>query len=59
MSYLDVFRSTATGEPLEPRRLLAGIEAGVLIARGTGGNDLLALSRGSGDTLARQPARRP
>src|SRR5689334_11948247 len=29
----------ASAEALEPRRLFAAIEAGVLVARGTGGND--------------------
>src|SRR5687768_15087150 len=51
-------RATTTGilvigvEPLEIRRLLAGIEAGVLVARGTGGNDTIAVRRtGSDDVI--------
>src|SRR5688500_1606186 len=35
----------ALAEPLEARRLLAGIESGVLVARGTGGNDTIAVRR--------------
>ena len=38
-------------EPLETRRLLAGIEAGVLVARGTGGNDTIALRRNGVDDV--------
>ena len=41
----------ATYEPLEPRRLLAGIEAGVLVARGTDRNDLISLALGSGGSV--------
>ena len=50
-------RATTTGilairvEPLETRRLLAGIEAGVLVACGTGGNDTIAVRRTGGDDV--------
>src|SRR5687767_15575427 len=50
-------RATTTGilairvEPLETRRLLAGIEAGVLVTRGTGGNDTIAVRRTGGDDV--------
>ena len=44
--------TSPTTEPLEPRRLLAGIEAGALVARGTGGNDTMALRQtGSDDVI--------
>src|SRR5688500_2888996 len=41
----------ALAEPLEARRLLAGIEAGVLVARGTGGNDTIAVRRTGTDDV--------
>ena len=38
-------------EALEPRRLLAGIEAGILVARGTNGADTFALRRSATDDV--------
>jgi len=43
--------AVARAEPLEPRRLLAGIEGGVLVARGTGGSDSFALLREGFDNV--------
>ena len=42
---------SAVAEVLEPRRLLAGIEAGVLVGRGTGGNDTMEVRRTGGDDV--------
>jgi Ca2+-binding RTX toxin-like protein len=41
----------ALAEALEPRRLLAGIESGILVARGTGGNDTIAVRRTGADDV--------
>jgi Ca2+-binding RTX toxin-like protein len=42
---------TAHAEPLEPRRLLAGIEAGILVARGTENGDAISLRRSGIDDV--------
>jgi Ca2+-binding RTX toxin-like protein len=44
-------RPHALAEPLEARRLLAGIESGVLVARGMGGNDTIAVRRTGTDDV--------
>ncbi|MGB7160179.1 MAG: calcium-binding protein, partial [Tepidisphaeraceae bacterium] len=41
----------AQAEPLESRRLLAGIEAGVLVAHGTSGGDTISLRRSGADDV--------
>jgi len=43
--------AAAVAEALETRRLLAGIEAGVLVARGTAGNDLISVRRTGTDDV--------
>ena len=43
--------ATAVAEALESRRLLAGIEAGVLVARGTAGNDTISVRRAGTDDV--------
>ena len=40
-----------SSEPLEPRRLFAAIEAGVLVARGSEGADVFSLRRSGGDDV--------
>jgi Ca2+-binding RTX toxin-like protein len=44
-------RPRALAELLEPRRLLAGIESGVLVARGTGGADVISIRRSGTDDV--------
>src|SRR5688572_13900239 len=41
----------AIAEVLEPRRLLAGIESGILVARGTEGADTISVRRTGGDDV--------
>ena len=41
----------AAAEPLEPRRLLAGIESGILVARGTAGDDTISVRRDGFDDV--------
>jgi Ca2+-binding RTX toxin-like protein len=41
----------AVAEVLEPRRLFAGIESGVLVARGTSSGDAISLRRSGGDDV--------
>src|SRR5688572_17639707 len=43
--------AAAVAETLEPRRLLAGIESGILVARGTEGADTISLRRTGGDDV--------
>ena len=42
---------SATAEALEPRRLLAGIESGILVARGTEVADTISTRRSGGDDV--------
>src|SRR5688572_10033439 len=42
---------SAVAEALESRRLLAGIEAGVLVARGTANADTISVRRSGGDDV--------
>src|SRR5215211_4251982 len=50
-SHLHRSLVSAVAEALEARRLLAGIESGVLIARGTGGNDTIGVRRTGPDDV--------
>src|SRR5688500_12524646 len=43
--------TAAVAEALEPRRLLAGIESGILVARGTEGADTISTRRTGGDDV--------
>jgi Ca2+-binding RTX toxin-like protein len=43
--------TAAVAEALEPRRLLAGIESGILVARGTAGADLISTQRTGADDV--------
>ena len=44
-------RAAIAAEPLEARRLLAGIESGVLVARGSAGNDTISVERTGTDDV--------
>src|SRR5688500_19711463 len=43
--------AAAIAETLEPRRLLAGIESGILVARGAEGADTISTRRSGGDDV--------
>src|SRR6478735_2865441 len=42
---------SAVAETLEPRRLFAAIESGILVARGTANADTISLRRSGGDDV--------